>query len=67
MNICIFCKKVPEMAVCPAGRERKFEGAPIYGVACRSYNKNYTENRQGMPSLRVALKEPLPTPPRHPL
>ena len=29
MNICIFCKKVPEMAVCPAGRERKYEAEAI--------------------------------------
>ena len=27
------------MAVCPAGRDCTFEEAPIYGVACRIYNK----------------------------
>ncbi len=30
------------MAVCPAGRDCTFEEAPIYGVACRRYNKNCT-------------------------
>ena len=42
------------MAVCPAGCERKFEGAPIYGVACRNYNKNCRE-RDGKDAVSTGV------------
>ena len=42
------------MAVCPAGRDCKFEGAPIYGVACRNYNKNCRE-RDGKDAVSTGV------------